>query len=166
MIRKLSLHSISSSEDLYGPSCVVFLLVVCFFLSLTLLWRLDWFPLRPSSSRGEAKRSTLHRLLKPRTPDDCPACRLASTPSSGGGPASAPVRPGARSKAGEEPPSAYPPKASPVLIRSAPTSATPMLSSTPSSGMASMAVPSRSRRFDARPAAPRSALDVTRPCTV
>ncbi len=35
----------------------------------------------------------LHRLLKPRSPDDCTACRLASTPSSGGGPAPAPVRP-------------------------------------------------------------------------
>jgi transposase-like protein len=71
----------------------VFLLVVCLLFSLVLLWRLDWFPLRLPSSRGEAKRSTLHRLLKPRTPDDCPACRLASTASVGGGPASEPVRP-------------------------------------------------------------------------
>jgi len=54
----------------------VFLLMVCLLLSLALLWRLDWFPLRPSSSRGEAKHSTLQRLLKPRCPDDCPACRL------------------------------------------------------------------------------------------
>jgi hypothetical protein len=57
------------------------------------LGRLCWFHLRPSSSRGGAKRTTLHRLLKPRSPDDCPACRLASTASSGGGPAPAPVRP-------------------------------------------------------------------------
>ncbi len=71
----------------------VFLLVVCLLFSLVLLWRLDWFPLRLPSSRGEAKRSTLPRLLKPRTPDDCPACRLASTASVGGGPASEPVRP-------------------------------------------------------------------------
>src|SRR5260221_9399416 len=71
----------------------VFLLVVCLLLSLALLWRLDWFHLRPSSSRGGAKRSTLHGLLKPCCPDDCPACRLASTASSGGGPALAPVRP-------------------------------------------------------------------------
>ena len=56
----------------------VFLLVVGLLLSLALLWRLDWFPLRPSSSRGGAERPTLHRLLKPRTPDDCPACRLPS----------------------------------------------------------------------------------------
>ncbi len=70
----------------------VFLLVVCLLLSLALLWRHDWLHLRPSSSRGGAKRSTLHRLLKPRSPDDCPACCLASTPSSGGGPAPAPVR--------------------------------------------------------------------------
>jgi hypothetical protein len=71
----------------------VFLLVVCLLLSLALLWRLDWFHLRPSSSRGRAKRTALHRLLKPRCPDDGPACCLACTPSSGGGPATAPVRP-------------------------------------------------------------------------
>jgi hypothetical protein len=50
----------------------VFLLIVCLLLSLTLLWRLDWFRLRPSSSKGGAKRTTLYRLLKPRSPDDCP----------------------------------------------------------------------------------------------
>jgi len=71
----------------------VFLLVVCLLFSLTLLWRLDWFHRRPSSSRGEVKRSTVQRLLKPRCPDDCPACRLSSTPSLGGGPGPAPVRP-------------------------------------------------------------------------
>ena len=37
--------------------------------------------------------SRTQRLLKPRTPLDCPTCRLASTASSGGGPAPAPVRP-------------------------------------------------------------------------
>ena len=71
----------------------VFLLVVCLLLSLALLWCLNWLRLRPSSSRGGAKCSTLLRLLKPRTPDDCPACRLASIPSSGGEPAPLPVRP-------------------------------------------------------------------------
>ena len=69
----------------------VFLLMVCLLLSMALLWRLDWFPLQPSSSRGRTKCTTLHRLLKPRSPDDCPACRLASAPSSGVEPA--PVRP-------------------------------------------------------------------------
>ena len=71
----------------------VFLFVVCFLLSLTLLGRLDWFPFRPSSSQGAARRSSLHRLLKPRSADDCPACRLVSIVSSVGEPASAPVRP-------------------------------------------------------------------------
>jgi len=71
----------------------VFLLVVCLLLSLALLWRLCRFHLRPSTSRGGAKRSALHRLLKPRCPANCPACRLASTPSSAGGPAPLPVRP-------------------------------------------------------------------------
>ncbi|HET9920600.1 MAG TPA: hypothetical protein VFQ30_12200 [Ktedonobacteraceae bacterium] len=71
----------------------VFLLVVGLLLSLSLLWRRDWFHRRPSSSRGRAKRSTLHRVLKPRCPDDCPACRLASPASSGAEPVPAPVRP-------------------------------------------------------------------------
>ena len=72
---------------------LLFLLVVCLLFFLVRLGRLNWLHLRPSHSRGGAKRSTLHRLLKPRCPDDCPACRLASTASSGGAPAPAPVRP-------------------------------------------------------------------------
>jgi IS1 family transposase len=71
----------------------LFLLAVCLLLSLARFGRLCWFHRRPSFSQGGAKHSTLHRLLKPRCPDDCPACRLASTPSSGGEPAPAPVRP-------------------------------------------------------------------------
>ena len=59
---------------------------------LPLLWLLEWFSLWPSSSGG-AKRPALHRRLQPRTPDDCPACRHASTPSSGAGPAPQRVRP-------------------------------------------------------------------------
>jgi hypothetical protein len=70
----------------------LFVLMVCLLLSLVLLWRHDWLYLRPSS-RGGAKRGTFPRLLKPRSPDDCPACRLASTPLSGRGPAPASVRP-------------------------------------------------------------------------
>jgi hypothetical protein len=72
---------------------VLLFLFVFFLLSLALLWRLGWLHLQTSSSRGGAIHSTVQRLLKPRTPDDCPACRLASTPSSGERPAPAPVRP-------------------------------------------------------------------------
>jgi hypothetical protein len=72
---------------------VLLFVFVFFLLSLALLWRLGWLHLKTSSSRGGAIHSTVQRLLKPRTPADCPACRLASTPSSGGRPAPAPVRP-------------------------------------------------------------------------
>jgi IS1 family transposase len=72
----------------------MFLFLLMFMLlSLALLWCLDWLHLQTSSSRGDVIHSTVHRLLKPRSPDDCPACRLASIASSGGGSAPAPVRP-------------------------------------------------------------------------
>ena len=71
----------------------VFLLIVCLFLALTLLWHLDCFPVRPSTSQDGAKRSRLHRLLKPRTPLDCPACCHSSPISTGAGPSPLPVRP-------------------------------------------------------------------------
>jgi IS1 family transposase len=72
--------------------CVI-LLVVCLLFCLARLGRLDWFPLWPASSQGAAKHTMLPRLLKPRSPDDCPACRLASTASSVGEPVPLPVRP-------------------------------------------------------------------------
>jgi hypothetical protein len=72
---------------------VFLFLLVFFLLSLALLWRLCWLPLQPSHSRGRAMHSTAQRLLKPRTPVDCPACRLSCANSSGMGPAPAPVRP-------------------------------------------------------------------------
>ncbi len=71
----------------------VFLLVICLFLSLVLLWRLCWLHLQPSHSRRGAIHSTVHRLLKPRTPCDCPACRLSCTHASVVEPVPAPVRP-------------------------------------------------------------------------
>jgi hypothetical protein len=71
----------------------VFLLVVCLQLSLARLGRLCWFHLQPSHSAVASRHSPVHRLLKPRSPDDCPACRLTSTPSTAVRPASAPVRP-------------------------------------------------------------------------
>ena len=72
----------------------VFLFLLVFsLLSLALLWRLGWLPLHPSHSAVASRRSPVPRLLKPRTPLDCPSCRLGSTPSSGGGSVPAPVRP-------------------------------------------------------------------------
>ena len=93
LLDELTMLPISSSEVCMVLHVFVALLVVCFLLCTALLWRLDGFHFRPSSSRGAAKRSTLPRLLKHRSPHDCPVCRLASTPASAGGSAPAPVRP-------------------------------------------------------------------------
>jgi IS1 family transposase len=71
----------------------VFLLAVSLILALARLGCLARLLLRTSSWRGRAKHSTLHRLLSPRSPDDCPACRLASPPPSVVGPVPVPVRP-------------------------------------------------------------------------
>ena len=72
----------------------VFLLVFLLIFSLTLLCALCWSHPGPAPSRTAASvRARLPRLLKPRCPDDCPACRLTSPASSTGAPANAPVRP-------------------------------------------------------------------------
>jgi IS1 family transposase/transposase-like protein len=68
----------------------LFLLVVCLILSLALLWRLCWLPLQTSHSQAGSRHTPLHRLLRPRTPLDCPICRLCS---SGMRPVPVPVRP-------------------------------------------------------------------------
>jgi hypothetical protein len=71
----------------------LFLLVFCLLLTLARLERLGWLPLQPCHSAVASRRNPVHRLLKPRSPGDCPACRLASPVSSAGGLAPAPVRP-------------------------------------------------------------------------
>jgi IS1 family transposase/transposase-like protein len=68
----------------------LFLLVFLLFLGLALLCRLVWPHLQPSHAQADRRCALVHRLLKPRTPLDCPVCRLASP---GVEPASAPVRP-------------------------------------------------------------------------
>src|SRR6516225_6291212 len=70
-----------------------FLLVLFLIPSLVLHWRLCWHHLPPSHSQAGSRRTQLHRLLKPRSPLDCPSCRLSCTPSPAVGPASVPIRP-------------------------------------------------------------------------
>jgi hypothetical protein len=70
---------------------VFLFLHVCFLpLFLALLCRLSWPHLQLSHVPAGSRRALVHRLLKPRTPLDCPLCRLASP---GVEPASAPIRP-------------------------------------------------------------------------
>jgi hypothetical protein len=73
-----------------GIQVFVFLLVFFLILSLALLWHLSWLHHQPSHSQAGRRRTLVHRLLKPRTPLDCPLCRLCSSDVR---PASAPVRP-------------------------------------------------------------------------
>jgi transposase-like protein len=69
------------------------LLLFCLLLSLACLRYLYWFHHCPPHSKAVALHSAVHRLLKPRSPRDCPACCLSSTLSSGVEPAPQPVRP-------------------------------------------------------------------------
>jgi transposase-like protein len=73
----------------------VFVLLLLSFLMLLLaqLCHLYWTHHPPSQAKAEAMRTTVQRLLRPRTPLDCPACRLCCTLSSGVSPAPTSVRP-------------------------------------------------------------------------
>src|SRR5512142_190700 len=72
----------------------LFLLVLSLLFSLAILCFLCWPHHGPVPSKAAAKiRSRLPRQLKPRCPDDCSACRLASPASSDAGQGPAPVRP-------------------------------------------------------------------------
>jgi hypothetical protein len=73
----------------------VFVLLLLSFLMLFLaqLCHLYWTHHPPSQAKAEAMRTTVQRLLRPRTPLDCPACRLCCNLSSGVSPAPTPVRP-------------------------------------------------------------------------
>jgi hypothetical protein len=74
-------------------SSLLLLLLFCFLLCLAWLWHLDWAHHGLRHLAAKTAHPIVHRLLKPRTPLDCPACRLASPASSSGGRAPAPVRP-------------------------------------------------------------------------
>jgi transposase-like protein len=72
------------------PCFARFLLI----FSLASLCALCWSYHGPAQSRSkDSVRNRLPRVLKPRCPDDCPACRLASPALEGAGPVPAPVRP-------------------------------------------------------------------------
>lgn len=62
----------------------LFLLLLLFLLILYLarLSQLCWPPHCPLHSRAVRMSTTVQRLLKPRSPLDCPACRPSSTHSS------------------------------------------------------------------------------------
>jgi len=57
---------------------VILFLLVFLLLSLVLPCRLCWLHHLSHPQAGK-RRPLVHRLLKPRTPLDCPICRLCST---------------------------------------------------------------------------------------
>jgi hypothetical protein len=71
----------------------LFLLLFLLMLFLARLCHLYWPYHCPPHPRAAAVHTTIQRLLKPRSPLDCPACRLSSTLSSVMEPAPLPVRP-------------------------------------------------------------------------
>src|SRR6266851_3681859 len=71
----------------------LFLLLSFLMLCLIQLCHWYWTHRQPSDSKAETRRTRVQRLLKPRTPLDCPACRLCCAPSSAVRPAPTPVRP-------------------------------------------------------------------------
>ena len=72
---------------------LLLLLSFCILLCLAWLWHLDWAHHGLPHLAAKSAHPMVHRLLKPRTPHDCPACRLSCTHTSVVGPAPSPVRP-------------------------------------------------------------------------
>ena len=71
----------------------VFLFLFFLMLCLVLLWHGHWpHHASPRSSKG-AVHALVQRLLRPRTPLDCPACCHSSIFSAGAGPSPLPMRP-------------------------------------------------------------------------
>jgi hypothetical protein len=71
---------------------VILLLLLCFLIfSLARLCSLCWPHHCPTHPAAAARHTLLQRLLKPRSPGDCPTCRLSCILSSIVG--LAPVRP-------------------------------------------------------------------------
>ena len=62
-------------------------------LSLEWLGRLYWLHQSLAHWRAETVHPAVCRLLKPRTPRDCPVCCLSSTISTAASPTALPVRP-------------------------------------------------------------------------
>jgi IS1 family transposase/transposase-like protein len=72
---------------------LLLLLSFFFILCLTWLWHLDGSVHGLPHLAAKAAQPLVHRLLKPRSPRDCPACRLSSPLSAVVEPTSLPVRP-------------------------------------------------------------------------
>ena len=73
--------------------CFLLLLSFFFLLCLVWLWHLDWTQHNLPHLATKTTGSMVHRLLKPRSPGDCSACRLSHSLSSRVEPAPPPVRP-------------------------------------------------------------------------
>jgi hypothetical protein len=91
--QELSMLFISSGEELM--TFHVFLFLLLFFLMLSLAWLCRLYVLHQGFPHARARvvHPLVHRLLKPRTPHDCPACRLSSPFSTVVGPSPLPLRP-------------------------------------------------------------------------
>lgn len=73
----------------------MFMVLLSFFLMLSPAWlgRLSLLHHGLDHLKAGVMHPLVRRLLKPRTPHDCPACCLSSTSSMATGPTSLPVRP-------------------------------------------------------------------------
>src|SRR5258708_13683229 len=81
-----------------GFQVFLFLLLSILMLCLAWLGHLALLHLGLAHWRAGTVHPVVRRLLKPRTPLDCPACCLSSSFSADGGPSPLPVRPWSEGK--------------------------------------------------------------------
>ncbi len=156
---------ISSGEDCMTFHVFVFLLLFFLLLSLAWLGRLSLLHHDLAHWGAGALYPVVRRLLKPRTPCDCPACCHSSAFSTGVDPSPLPVRPWCEVKSRRGAPKRINTQGFDCPNHQCQYFGITDVLSMPWLGMASMVTLNRSRPFAARPAAPRSMPDATPHCT-
>ena len=166
LIRKLPLSQFQAARILMTLHVFLLLLLLVLMFSLVRLCSLCWPHHGLAQSAAATRRTPLHRLLKPRSPHDCPACRLSCAHSSVVEPVPPPVRPWREVKSRRGAPKRVNTEGFACPNRECTYSGITDARIHALVGDGTHGQASASRPFAVKPATSRSLLGATLPCTV